>query len=424
MNVERHPFEPFLPAGARILFLGSFPPQPHRWCMPFYYPNWINDFWRIMGLIFFGNKDHFCVAGEKRFDEARIREFCAREGLAFYDTACEVRRLRDNASDAFLEVVTPTDIGALMARIPSCHTLVTTGQKATEVAAAWLGCEIPPVGGYVIPRRSVSGPRACRGVPKGVEGSKGDRESQNLRFWRMPSTSRAYPLPLEKKADAYRHLFQAKKLILWDLDGTLIDTLEDLAEAVNHALSLRGLPIHTVAEYRRMVGHGVRNLVKQALPQAMQADDTHIDAALADFKTYYSAHIDVHTRPYPGMQELLAHLSEAGVKMAVTSNKFQEGTEKLIREFFPFVDFVTILGNRPGYPLKPSPEIVEEVLDAAGVSRSDAILVGDSPTDMRTALNGGIEAIAVSWGYRTLEELAGNRIVNSVKELRAALLSL
>jgi len=108
----------------------------------------------------------------------------------------------------------------------------------------------------------------------------------------------------------------------------------------------------------------------------------------------------------------------------VTSNKFQEGTEKLIREFFPFVDFVTILGNRPGYPLKPSPEIVEEVLDAAGVSRSDAILVGDSPTDMRTALNGGIEAIAVSWGYRTLEELAGNRIVNSVKELRAALLSL
>ena len=100
MGTERHPFEPFLP---RMLFLGSFPPQPHRWSMPFYYPNWINDFWRIMGLIHFGDKDHFCIPAEKRFDEVLIRQFCAEEGLAFYDTACEVRRLRDNASDAFLE---------------------------------------------------------------------------------------------------------------------------------------------------------------------------------------------------------------------------------------------------------------------------------------------------------------------------------
>ena len=100
--VERHPFEPFLPAGAKMLFLGSFPPQPHRWCMPFYYPNWINDFWRIMGLIHFGDKDHFCLTTEKRFDEQSIRQFCTDAGLAFYDTACEVRRLRDNASDAYL----------------------------------------------------------------------------------------------------------------------------------------------------------------------------------------------------------------------------------------------------------------------------------------------------------------------------------
>lgn len=405
MNTESHPFEPFLPAGARILFLGSFPPQPHRWCMPFYYPNWINDFWRIMGLIYYGDKNHLCVAGEKRFDEALIRGFCTREGLAFYDTACEVRRLKDNASDAFLEVVTPTDIGSLLARIPGCHTLVTTGQKATELAAAWLGCEVPPVGGHI--DLVIPGP---------------DRESLPLRFWRMPSTSRAYPLPLEKKADAYRRLFQPKKLILWDLDGTLIDTLEDLGNAVNHALDLRGLPQHTMAEYRRMVGHGVRNLVKQAMEASLQITDAYIDAALADFKTYYSAHIDVHTLPYPGMQELLAELSAAGIKMAVTSNKFQEGTERLIREFFPTVDFVAILGNRPGYPLKPSPEIVEEVLKAAGASRPDAILVGDSPTDMRTAANGGIDSIAVSWGYRTVAELSGNRIVHSVKELRAALL--
>jgi G:T/U-mismatch repair DNA glycosylase len=163
--------------------------------MPFYYPNWINDFWRIMGLIHFGNKDHFCIKAEKCFDESAIREFCSAQGLAFYDTACEVRRLKDNASDAFLEVVTPTDIPALLARIPLCDTLVTTGQKATEVIAASYGCPIPPVGGFVdivMPGPSPSSRALTR----------------DLRFWRMPSTSRAYPLALEKKAEAYRPLFQ------------------------------------------------------------------------------------------------------------------------------------------------------------------------------------------------------------------------
>ena len=183
MKTEKHPFEPFLPENARILFLGSFPPQPHRWCMPFYYPNWINDFWRIMGLIHFGDARHFCMPGEKRFDEAAIRQFCADAGLAFYDTACEVRRLRDNASDAFLEVVTPTDIPALLARIPSCHTLVTTGEKASAIVAATFSCHVPPVGGNTV-------------------------ISKSLTFYRMPSTSRAYPLPLEKKAEAYRKLFK------------------------------------------------------------------------------------------------------------------------------------------------------------------------------------------------------------------------
>ena len=191
MSTEKHPFQPFLPEGARILFLGSFPPQPHRWCMPFYYPNWINDFWRIMGLIHFGDKDHFCIPAERRFDEKAIREFCTSEGMAFYDTACEVRRLRDNASDAFLEVVTPTDIPALLRQIPACSDLVTTGQKATEVIAESFGCGIPPMGGHmdiVIP------------------GEGGASDGRSVRFWRMPSTSRAYPLPLEKKADAYRQL--------------------------------------------------------------------------------------------------------------------------------------------------------------------------------------------------------------------------
>ena len=200
MSTEKHPFPPFLPEGARILFLGSFPPQPHRWCMPFYYPNWINDFWRIMGLIHFGNKEHFCVAGEKRFDEAAIRQFCADAGLAFYDTACEVRRLRDNASDAFLEVVKPTDIPSLLARIPQCELLVTTGEKASTIVAETFGCPIPPIGGS-----SVISTKAdfvhCHF-------DQAQRVEKSLTFYRMPSTSRAYPLPLEKKADAYRRLFQ------------------------------------------------------------------------------------------------------------------------------------------------------------------------------------------------------------------------
>jgi len=184
--VEKHPFQPFLPEGARILFLGSFPPQPHRWCMPFYYPNWINDFWRIMGLIHFGDKNHFCIPAEKRFDEAAIRAFCTEQGLAFYDTACEVRRLKDNASDAFLEVVTPTDIPALLARIPACLHIVVTGEKAAQTLAASLNCTPPPVGSFMDVTLDIPRP---------------------LRLWRMPSTSRAYPLPLEKKADAYRQLF-------------------------------------------------------------------------------------------------------------------------------------------------------------------------------------------------------------------------
>jgi G:T/U-mismatch repair DNA glycosylase len=191
--VERHPFKPFLPENARILFLGSFPPQPHRWCMPFYYPNWINDFWRIMGLIYFGDKNHFCIVSEKRFDEASIRQFCSETGFAFYDTACEIRRLKDNASDAFLEVVTPTDIPALLSRIPLCDTLVTTGEKASAIVAETFGCPIPTIGGHT-------------DILSVAEGEV-EKTPRPLRFWRMPSTSRAYPLPLEKKAEAYRQLF-------------------------------------------------------------------------------------------------------------------------------------------------------------------------------------------------------------------------
>ena len=131
------------------------------------------------------------MPGEKRFDEAAIRAFCTREGLAFYDTAREVRRLKDNASDAFLEVVTPTDIPALLPRIPECHALVTTGEKASTLAAATFGCPVPPVGGSIV-----------------ISTKAESRVEKSLRFYRMPSTSRAYPLSLEKKTATYRQLFE------------------------------------------------------------------------------------------------------------------------------------------------------------------------------------------------------------------------
>ena len=207
------------------------------------------------------------------------------------------------------------------------------------------------------------------------------------------------------------------RLVLFDLDGTLLDTLDDLSEAVNDAMARRGLPGHTRQEYMSMVGHGVRNLVKQALPAEMQEDDSLVDAALADFKAYYTAHIDVHTHPYPGMQEVVPKLHEAGVHLAVVSNKFQEGAEYLVGKMFPGIPFAAVLGNRPGHPLKPDPEIVGKVLRRTGVLPEEAVLVGDSPTDMKTAANGGIDAIAVSWGYRPMKGFPGLTVAEKAEDL-------
>lgn len=188
---ERHPLAPFLPEGASILMLGSFPPKREKWSMEFFYPNWINDMWRIMGHIFMSDKDAFvCRDSEgnmlKRFDRERIEKFCREQGIALFDAATEVRRMKDNASDKFLEIVEPTDLGELLERIPDCRIIVTTGQKATEVVAETFGCSIPAVGDK-------------------VEIQTG--ECRKLDFWRMPSSSRAYPMALEKKAEFYRRMF-------------------------------------------------------------------------------------------------------------------------------------------------------------------------------------------------------------------------
>ena len=190
--IERHPLEPFPPQGAKILLLGSFPPKRERWSMEFFYPNFINDFWRIMGLIFFGDKEHFIIKdGEKpHFDKASVERFCTDRGIALYDTATAVRRLRDNASDQFLEIVERTDIPSLLSRMPSCRAVVSTGGKSASALCDVLGCEVPPVGGKT--RTEVGG--------------------RPVNVWRMPSTSRAYPLAFEKKAGEYRKMFEQEKL--------------------------------------------------------------------------------------------------------------------------------------------------------------------------------------------------------------------
>lgn len=188
--IERHPFKPFLPEKARLLMLGTFPPAPKRWCMKFYYPNWINDMWRIFGICFFGDKDHFVVAQEKRFDLERIIPFLEQKGIALYDTATRIRRTQDNASDKDLEIVEETDLGAMLRQIPACQAVITAGQLATDVFCGHYGIKAPKVGDY---------------APFHLD-------DRTLRLYRMPSSSRAYPMKVEKKAEYYDVVFKYLKL--------------------------------------------------------------------------------------------------------------------------------------------------------------------------------------------------------------------
>ena len=190
-GVEYHPLVPFLPEQAKVLFLGSFPPQRKRWCMDFYYPNFINDHWRIEGAVFFGDRNHFVDEKAKRFKLEEIVAFCQEKGLAFYDTSTAIRRLQDNASDKFLEVVEPTDIHALLTRLPHLRAVVTTGEKATETICATLSIPTLPKVNSFVP------------IPK-----TRDDDGQPVVLYRLPSSSRAYPLAFDKKVEAYRRMFE------------------------------------------------------------------------------------------------------------------------------------------------------------------------------------------------------------------------
>lgn len=185
--VERHPFEPFLPDGCRLLMLGSFPPAAKRWSMKFYYPNFTNDMWRIFGICFFADKTHFVNTGEKTFRLGEIIGFLKQHGIGMYDTACAVRRLKNTASDKDLEVVEATNLKAMAEALPCLTDIATTGQKATDVLCTCFGIGAQPkVGGSV----------------------EFSFQGRTLRLWRMPSSSRAYPMKVEQKAEAYAPMFR------------------------------------------------------------------------------------------------------------------------------------------------------------------------------------------------------------------------
>ena len=189
--IEEHPLQPFLPSNAKLLMLGSFPPQRKRWSMDFFYPNLQNDMWRIFGHIFFQDKEHFLYPDKKAFNKELIVDFLNEKGIALYDTATSVRRLQDNASDKFLEVVEPTDIRLLLKQLPQCQAIVTTGQKATDTIREQIEVDEPAIG----------------------KSSTFFIEDKSYQLYRMPSSSRAYPLALEKKSSVYQLMFNELGMI-------------------------------------------------------------------------------------------------------------------------------------------------------------------------------------------------------------------
>ena len=213
-------------------------------------------------------------------------------------------------------------------------------------------------------------------------------------------------------------------IVIFDLDGTLLNTIGDLASSVDHVMRSRNLPEHTHEEYCQMVGGGIKRLVERALPAELSVNEDYVEECVTQFRRYYVDNIDRYTVPYDGMCGLLRRLRSVGVQVAVASNKFQHGTDRLVSKFFGDIDFVAVEGNREGAPLKPDPQIVNNILARAGVEPSRAVMIGDSGIDIRTAAAAGIDAIGVAWGFRFAEELyeaGAERVVATVAELETQL---
>lgn len=210
-----------------------------------------------------------------------------------------------------------------------------------------------------------------------------------------------------------------KKLVIFDLDGTLLDTISDLAAAANHALQKAGFPVYDTETIRTFVGNGISKLLERALPEGARTAE-NVERLRTDFVPYYDAHNAEQSKPYPGVAALLLRLQERGMMLAVASNKYQAATEKLVAHYFPAIRFVKVMGQREGVPVKPDPTIVFDIMEAAGLGKEDVLYVGDSGVDMQTAHNAGVDAVAVSWGFRPRTELEAFRplaIIDRAEEL-------
>ena len=210
-----------------------------------------------------------------------------------------------------------------------------------------------------------------------------------------------------------------RSLVVFDLDGTVLNTIGDLAAACNYILRLRALPEYDYATYCTFVGNGITRLIERALPEHLRTAE-YIEQARREFVDYYIDHIDVHTRPYDGVADLLGTLSASGCALAVASNKFQEGTAKLVRKFFPNIRFDAVYGNREGMPLKPDALLLQTIMRECDSESGLCCMIGDSGVDMQTAHNAGTHSIGVTWGFRSREELVANgaeRIADNPSEI-------
>lgn len=216
------------------------------------------------------------------------------------------------------------------------------------------------------------------------------------------------------------------KLAIFDLDGTLLNTVEDLGNATNYALEQCGFPIHPIDEYYQMVGRGIYNLFRAAIPSEYATED-NVQKMASYFIPYYDEHKCDYTRPYDGIPEMLRNITGRGVRLAVASNKYQDGAEKLVHHFFGDYEFVKILGQREGQPIKPDPAIVDQILaEVPYISKAETVYVGDSNVDMQTGANAKVRTIGVSWGFRGREELAAyhpSAIIDTPEDLSKTITS-